>query len=276
MWEAVERYHQVCYWAPEVREAGAAAGLKGFWMNYFATRVAPLGALPAEAIESLVFYYAPARVRRAVPDAWTFSTPEAVVAARYDGMDAALRRELGTDIARPEIETALDVVREAVEAVDTMGFTIAAGWRSLEWPEEPHLALWHGCTVLREVRSGAHLVALRAAGLDGCESVVSQVAVDEAPREWIEHEAGWTPDEAAAALERLRDRGWVDGDGWATDVGIEGRAAIEATTDRLDSRHWEAIGVDACARLLATLEPINAVLPKDDQLDWRELYEPNR
>ena len=75
MWECVERYHQLCYWAPEVRETGSAAGLRGFWMNYFATRVAPLGPVPASVVESLFFYYAPARVRRAIPDAWTYSSP---------------------------------------------------------------------------------------------------------------------------------------------------------------------------------------------------------
>ncbi len=275
LWEAVERYHQLCYWAPEVRETGAAAGLKGFWMNYFATRVAPIGAVPAEVAESLVFYYSPARVSRAIPDAWRFATPEAVVAARYEGIDAALRRELGDVIDAPEIDAALTVVRAAVDAVDTMGFTLAAGWRSLEWPHAPHLALWHGCTVLREVRSGAHLVALRAEGLDGCESVVSQVAVDQAPREWIEDEAGWTPDEAAAATERLRERGWIDDAGRATEAGRAGRAGVEAATDRLDSRHWQAVGADACGRLLDALAPINRILPKDDQLDWRELYDPN-
>ena len=275
MWEAVERYHQLCYWAPEVREEGAAAGLKGFWMNYFATRVAPLGPVPADVVESLFFYYAPARVRRAIPDAWSFSSPESVLDARYRGIDRALVRELGDLSAGEEIETALAVVRDAVDAADTMGRSLAAGWRSRPWPNDPHVALWHGCTVLRELRSGSHLIALAAAGLDGCESVVSQVAVDDAPAEWIEHEAGWSAVEAEAARGRLRDRGWVDDAGWATDAGRAGRAAVEAMTDELDRRHWEAVGSDACRRLLGALQPLNDLLPKDDQLDWRELYPAN-
>jgi hypothetical protein len=276
MWEAVERYHQLSYWAPEVREAGSAAGLRGFWMSYFATRAAPLGAVPAEVVESVFFYYAPARVRRAIPDAWGFASPESVLAARYEGMDAALRRELGGVADGPEVSRALDVVRSAVDAADTMGRTLAAGWRSLPWPDAPHLALWHGCTVLRELRSGSHLIALAAEGLDGCEAVVSQVAVDEAPAEWIEEEAGWTHDEAAAAKSRLADRGWVDVDGWATDLGREGRAWIETLTDQLDRRHWDTIGAQRCTELIDALAPLNALLPKDDQLDWRELYEPNQ
>ena len=275
MWECVERYHQLCYWAPEVRETGSAAGLRGFWMNYFATRVAPLGAVPASVVESLFFYYAPVRVRRAIPDAWAFSTPAAALAARYEGMDAALRRELGELTDSEPVRRSAEAVRAACDAADPVGRALFAGWSSLDWPDEPHLALWHGCTLLRECRSGCHLVALAAAGLSGCESVVSQVAVDEAPSEWITEEAGWTEGEAAAAHESLRARGWLDADGWATEAGRRGRADIEAMTDRLDSAHWSAIGRDAADALLADMAPINALLPKDDQIDWRELYPAN-
>jgi len=276
LWEAVERYHQVCYWAPEVREAGTAAGLKGFWMNYFATRAAPLGPVPPEVVESLFFYYTPGRVHRAIPDAWSFAEPAAILEARYQGIDAALRRELGELVSSPEVATAMRIVRDAVDAADTMGRTLGAAWRALRWPDDPHVALWHGCTVLRELRSGSHLIALGAAGLDGCEAVVSQVAVDEAPIAWIEEEAGWSAEQADAARDRLHRRGWLDASGWATDTGRTGRADIEAMTDEIDRRHWDAIGEEACHSLLAALGVLNDHLPKDDQLDWREIYGPNR
>ncbi len=275
MWECVERYHQLCYWAPEVRETGAAAGLRGFWMNYFATRAAPLGPVPASVVESLFFYYAPARVRRAIPDAWSFSTPETVLSARYDAMDRALHRELGELARREAVNRCAETVRAACDAADPVGRTLFAGWASLDWPDEPHLALWHGCTLLREHRSGCHLIALAAAGLTGCEAVVSQVAVDEAPREWIEDEAGWSVTEAAAAIESLRLRSLVDASGRATPSGYTMRSEVEAMTDRLDGAHWTAIGDEAADRLLADMAPINAVLPKDDQIDWRELYPTN-
>ena len=275
MWEAVERYHQLCYWAPEVRAAGADVGLKGFWMNYFATRVAPLGPVPPEVVESLFFYYAPARVHRAIPDAWSFAAPADILEARYRSIGAALQRELGDAHDGRHIGEALDIVRSAVAEAETMGRTLGAAWCSLDWPDEPHVALWHGCTVLRELRSGSHLIALAAAGLDGCEAVVSQVAVDEAPEVWIEEEAGWSADEATAARVRLRERGWVDDVGWATETGRAARAAIETMTDELDRRHWHVLGPDACDALLGAMAPLNERLPKDDQLDWRELYDAN-
>ncbi|MDP7067046.1 MAG: hypothetical protein QF637_05450, partial [Acidimicrobiales bacterium] len=195
MWESVERYHQLCYWAPEVREEGTRAGLKGFWMNYFATRVAPLGAVSPETVESLFFYYSPSRIGRAIPDAWNYATPEEILAARYRGMDQAIQRELGSLVEGDEVIRAVQITRDVIGEIDGTGRTLYAGWNSLPWPEPPHLALWHACTVLREHRSGSHLIALASEGLDGPQSVITQVAVDEAPAEWIQHEAGWA-DEA--------------------------------------------------------------------------------
>lgn len=277
MWEVTERYHQVCYVAPEVREAGTEAGLKGFWMNYFATRAAPLGPVPAPVVEAVFFYYSPRRVHRAIPDAWRFSTPERILEARYRAMDRALRRELEPTglLDGPEIREAVDLHRRALEGADLLGKPLYAGWSSLPEPTEPHVALWHLATRQREYRSGCHLLALGAAGLDGCESVVSQVAVDQAPRVWITDEAAWTEDEAAAAVERLTARGWLRADGTATERGIEGRAAIEAVTDELDGRRWARLGPEGCQRLHELMTALVAPLPPDDQLDWREVYGDN-
>ncbi len=275
MWEVTERYHQVCYVAPEVREAGTEAGLKGFWMNYFATRAAPLGPVPPEVVEAVFFYYAPTRVRRAIPDAWSFSTPERVLEARYRAMDAALRRELGPMADRPEIEEAVELHRRSLTGADLLGKPLFAGWAALAEPPEPHLALWHLTTLQREYRSGCHLLALGAAGLDGCESVVSHVAVDEAPRAWITDEAAWSDDEATAAVERLVERGWLRPDGTATERGRHERRLIEDTTDRLDRRRWDRLGSAGCDRLHELMSAIVAPLPADDQLDWRQIYGDN-
>ena len=54
-WRVLEPYYAMIYFAPEAREAYAAAGLKGFWMGYFASRVAPLGAVPASVVTATFF-----------------------------------------------------------------------------------------------------------------------------------------------------------------------------------------------------------------------------
>lgn len=272
MWEAVERFHATCYFAPEVREEGTAAGLKGFWMNYFATRIAPVGPVGPAIVESTFFYYAPARVRRAIPDAWSFSTPEKVIAARYVGMDRALQRIYGAEVASDEIVEAAELVRQAAQLCDPIGRTLFAGWASLPWPADPHLALWHGCTLLREYRSGNHLIALAADGLTGCESVVSHVAVGEAPRAWIRDEAGWSEAEEAAAVASLQTKDWLDGSGQITDTGRQGRARVEALTDELEAPTWAQLGDAATMTLFDLLSHLDAALAPDDQLDWQLHY----
>ena len=275
MWEVTERYHQLCYWAPEVREEGSRAGLKGFWMNYFATRVAPLGPVNPHVVESLFFYYAPQRIERAIPDAWNYATPETIIEARYLGMDQALKRELGPAIESEAMLRAAEITRAVVETVDGLGRTLFTGWNSLPWPDEPHLALWHGCTLLREHRSGCHLMALALVELDGPQSVITQVAVDEAPAEWIQHEAGWSDDDVATAKGKLREKGWLNEQDQATGACYEGRRRVEELTDQLNEQHWIQLGAESRDELSSLLNLINQELPKDDQIDWREIYQSN-
>ena len=52
MWEAVERYYQLCYWAPEVRGRGNPSWFEGILDELLRTRVAPLGAVSPETVQS--------------------------------------------------------------------------------------------------------------------------------------------------------------------------------------------------------------------------------
>ena len=271
MWEAIERFHALCYVAPQVRAQGAAAGLKGFWMNYFATRAAPMGAVSAATVESTFFYYGPTRVRRAIPDAWQFSTPEKVLEARYRAMDQSLLSIFADSDRQAEMTQAAQIVRRAVEHCEPIGRPLFAGWADLDWPGDPHLDLWHGCTLLREYRNGNHLIALCGEGLGGCESVVSHAAAGGAPWAWVQHEAGWSQVDQDAAIERLGHRGWLDNNGNITPDGIQGRNRVESETNRLDRPIWDGIGDLPCQQLFGLMSSLCASLPPDDQLDW-ELY----
>nr|MCH9803241.1 hypothetical protein [bacterium] len=166
-----------------------------------------------------------------------------------------------------------ELVRLATRGCDPIGRLLYTGWASLDWPSDPHLALWHGCTLLREYRSGNHLIAVCAEGLDGIESIVSHVAVGGAPREWIRDEAGWSEDEEVAAVSRLQSRGWLDADGTATDACHQGRARVEAMTDKLDFPVWQKLGEQRGRRLFNLLSDLAALLPPDDQLDWEQIYD---
>ena len=92
MWQALETLHMTVYFAPEPRDAYRRAGLRGGWMGYFASRAAAMGPVPAEVVMATFYNFHPRMVRRAIPDAWGFAPPERVLAARYEGAGAALRR----------------------------------------------------------------------------------------------------------------------------------------------------------------------------------------
>lgn len=273
MWEAVERFHGLTYTAQQVRDEGAAAGLKGFWMNYFATRIAPVGAVGPEVVQSTFFYYGPARVQRAIPDAWQYSSPDAVIAARYRGMSEALAGTYDDAMSADVIAEAAALVRRAAQACDPIGRLLYAGWSSLEWPTDPALALWHGCTLLREYRSGNHLIAVCAEGLSGIEAIVSHVAVGGAPAEWIRDEAGWTVADEDEATASLTGKGWLDEAGNATSECHAGRQRIERLTDQLDFPVWQQLGESDSARLFGLMSELDQMLPPDDQLDWQQIYD---
>jgi hypothetical protein len=246
MWQLFEPVHAVVYFAPETAEECAAVGLKGGWMAYFASRAAPLGPVPPEVVVAAFFNFPARMVRRALPDAWRFADPADVIAARLRVADRALRRLLGDAVDDPTVPEAAALLRRAVDACDLAGRPLFAANLSLSWPDEPHLALWHGATLLREHRGDGHVAALVAAGLDGCEAHVTQVASGAVPAEAVRPFRGWTDEEWDAAVERLRRRGWTDDD----------RRAVEVRTDELAAAPWRTLpGADA-DRLEALLRPL--------------------
>src|SRR5947207_6645183 len=98
VWQYGEPIHAIIYYAPEIRAATDALGLKGGWMSYFGCRAAPLGAAAAPLVAALFYTFHPQMVARAIPDAWTYAAPAALVEARRAAMDCALRRVLGDDV----------------------------------------------------------------------------------------------------------------------------------------------------------------------------------
>src|SRR5881398_3560421 len=93
-WRALEAYHGMIYFSPEAAKAYKELGLNGR-AGYFASRSAAFGPVPAEVVVATFFNFNPVAVRAAIPAAWSVTTPEALVAARVDAADHALRRGLG-------------------------------------------------------------------------------------------------------------------------------------------------------------------------------------
>ncbi|WP_163510858.1 SCO6745 family protein [Fodinicola acaciae] len=258
LWGLIEACHAPVYFAPQAREEYAAAGLKGFWMGYVAARSGPLGAVPPGAVTAMFYNFAPARIDRALPDAWSLSSPAEAVAAHQRIADVRLRELLGETAGDPALETLAEALGEVILELDAAGRPLFAGHAALAVPDEPHLALWWAATALREFRGDGHVAALLSAEIDGCAANVLAVAAGQVPPEQREFR-GWTEPEWDDAIDRLRGRGWLDADGRLTDRGVRARTEVEALTDRLAAPADRAIddrfGV---ARLVDALRPVVA------------------
>ena len=163
---------------------------------------------------------------------------------------------------------ATELARRAVDGCAVAGRPLFAANAELPWPDEPHLALWHATTLLREHRGDGHVVALTAAGLDSCETHVVRIAAAGEARDWMLLARGWSEDDWDAAAERLRSRGWLDADGALTAHGRDEHDGLEALTDRLAQEPLERLGADGCAALLAALDAVATAVGASGQIPY--------
>ena len=255
LWQLLEPIHAAVYFAPEAGEAYAEAGLKGYWMGYFASRSAALGPVGPGPVTAMFFNFAPRMVYRALPDAWSFSSPERVLAARWSVADAALQRLLGDLVNDPDLAEAAELALRAVETGTAPGRPLFAAHREVPVPDEPHLRLWYAATCLREHRGDGHVALLLSTPLDGCEANVIAVAAGVVPHDMQRERRGWTVEEWEAATQRLQARGWLDTHNDLTAMGVAERDAIEARTDGLALQPYQVLGDHGVERLTRLLEP---------------------
>ncbi|MFE6281067.1 hypothetical protein [Streptomyces sp. NPDC057877] len=254
VWQVLEPLHAVTYFAPESHEANREVGLRGFWMGYFASRAAPLGAVTAGVVEAAFFNFHPAKVRRAIPDAWGFASPEAVVRARSEAATAALRRVAPS--AADAAARLVPLLERTVAAADGAGRPLFAANRGLPTPQDPVGALWQASTALREHRGDGHVAVLTAEGLDGCEVHVLFAACAGVPAAVLRDNRGWSEEDWQSAADRLRARGLLVSDGHPTAEGRGLRTHVEARTDALAVRPYDALTQAEATRLLDLLGPL--------------------
>jgi hypothetical protein len=257
MWLLAEPYHALVYFAPEAREELDAAGMKGFWMGYFASRAAAMGHVDAPVVTATFFNFNPQLVARAIPDAWRYAIPTELLEARLRGADRALRRICGEELLEsPELSEAAELAARAAEvcAARPEGRPLGAAHADVTLADEPHLVLWQALTALREWRGDGHIAALVAAGVGAPECHLLLAARGTVPAEVLRTSRHWSQEDWDAALERLQARGWLDGGGAFTDAGRAVGDGIEARTDELAMAPWDALGPEGCERLASLLQ----------------------
>lgn len=251
LWELLEPLHAITYFAPESIGALSAAGYRGYWMSYFASRAAPLGPVGPEVVRALFYNFSPERVTGALPDAWNFAPPAAALEARLSGTTEALRRILGdADVSR-----VADLSLRAALSAPIEGRPLGGANQALPVPEDPLGRLWHAATILREHRGDGHVAALLTAGILGRDShVFHSLAVGMPPATYTVAR-DFSEDEWQGRLEGLMARGLASAEG-LTPEGAALKAQIEDTTDRLAATAFEVLSADEIDELLAGLKPL--------------------
>jgi len=202
----------------------------------------------------------PAVVHHAIPGAWDVATPAQLLAARVEGIDAALRRATGDLLDDPGVGRAAELARTAADACTAAGRPLYAAHAGLPWPEPAHLALWHAVTLLREFRGDGHIACLVDAGLDGIDALVVHAASGEVPRAALQTSRRWDDEAWDASVDRLQARGLVDGTGAFTAAGSALRQHIEDRTDELALGPWRALGEEGCDELRSLVRPLSKAI----------------
>ncbi len=257
---SLETLHALGYFAPEVEAEVTALGVRRGRATYFASRSAAMGRVGAGPVAATFYVFNPSLVVHFIPAAWESASPEDVVAARYRGVSAAWRRLLGDEVlASPALVEAADLARTTAEGCTVAGRPLYAAHADLPWPEEPHLALFHALTLLREHRGDGHVAALTAAGLSGLEALISHTATGRGfTQPAAQATRGWSDDEWTAGAEALHERGILDEDGALSEEGKALRREVEAATDIHAFAPWDALGAAGADRLAELGRPLVA------------------
>ncbi|WP_367046717.1 hypothetical protein [Streptomyces sp. Je 1-332] len=243
--------HSTHYFSPDVGRELGELGITHPRAVNFAVRTAAMGPVGAGVVTAAFYNYKHETVARHVPGIWNTASPEDVLAARARAVDSTLRRLLGEEaLASPEMAEAAELALRATEACSRSARPLYAAHADLPVPEQPHLALWHAATLLREHRGDGHLTALQYAELDGLEALVSHTATGKGMTpKWNFTTRGWNQEDWDAAVERLRTRGLHDGVSELTEAGAALRQEVEEATDRLDRAPYEHLGAAGVERL---------------------------
>lgn len=221
------------YFVPETGAAAEALGLDMFRF-YFLGRGGVLGDVEARVVASAFGYFKPELVER------MWDSAKAVVAPRDAGRAYHLacadlgRRRLADVEGLAEFCAAAERVNEAA---DPTGLPLYAGIRCEPLVDDLPGRAMQLTTVLRELRGSAHLLAVRAVGLDAKTA------------HWIARPAdiamfGWNEEEAPDVTDEARAR----------------HAEAEALTDRLVTPAYAVLGDAEQQHLLAGLERIGAAV----------------
>ncbi len=160
--------------APSSFEPAIAAGFAGLDF-YYRGRCGVLGEVDADVIVAAMGLLG----REPATSCW--NDGRAVMPADDA---AALFASVCADHGRAHLSDDVDYVAlsgwcaTVIDAADCAGMPLFAGWRATPVPSDPKGATAHRFNVLRELRGGAHLIGVVAAGLSPVEATLASTGPD--------------------------------------------------------------------------------------------------
>jgi hypothetical protein len=155
---------------PKTLRRARQLGLTG-WSFYVAGRGGALGDVRPDTVAAALGFIADDAVR----DGWDTArriTPPSQIAAQHLAECCRWGRERLDDF--PGVNRLVTLAERVVLAADAAGLALFAAWRSMPLPEDgPGARAAALAKLLREYRSGAHLLAIRAGGLTPLEAVIA-------------------------------------------------------------------------------------------------------
>ncbi len=155
---------------PKTLRRARQLGLTG-WSFYVAGRGGALGEVRPDTVAAALGFIAPDAVR----DGWETArriTPPSQVAEHHLAECCRWGREkLDTFHG---VDRLVELAERVVLAADPAGLALFAAWRTMPMPEDgPGARAAVVAKLLREYRSGAHLLAIRAGGLTPLEALLA-------------------------------------------------------------------------------------------------------
>jgi hypothetical protein len=209
---------------------------------YFTSRGSLLGQVRPGVVAAAFGVFKPEIVSAGVTLGWSLTDASTIFAARRAGAVAQLERVVGP--AGGEVTRAAELLERAVAPLSVAGRPLFAGLRSW-WddPDDPWTRLFHLGDMLRECRGDAHVAAWSSAALDALEiGLLNDIYMGLPLRSYV-RTRGWSEEDLAGGVDRLRDFGWLDGDAF-TDDGRALREDIERATDLQMEPALVALGDD--------------------------------
>lgn len=254
--DLVEPIAGAVYFLPEKTAAYEALGFDSKrgatpTASYFVSRAACMGRVSGAVVAAAFGVFDPRVVIPAVEAGWATTSTEAILRARLDGTVAGLSRILGSP---PGVARATSILLRCADAAPTEGRMLFAGLRSLPMPGTLLGDLFRAADLVREHRGDSHIAAWIGHGLDAVEAQILQELWWRRPIGPYTRTRGWTDEDIAAGVARLRARDLTDGE-VLLPAGEELRGAIEDATDVQEVALVDALGNDA-DELFALLEPM--------------------